>query len=184
MSESQWIKQGGTFSHKNACKEFGLKEEEIIDAMKAGKLQYRQNYAHGNPYFRVLRTEIEALAVELNGNKAVEDQKIKKGAEEAILQLVKNPDIVSAVAANEHSPFTVGFAAETQDVLGYARDKMQRKGLDMIIANDVSDQGIGFNSDENEVTVLWETGEQILERAGKSAIARQIMALIANATGN
>ena len=77
MSESQWVKQGGTFSHKNACKEFGLKEEEIIDAMKAGKLQYRQNYAHGNPYFRVLRTEVEALAVELRGRKAVEDQEIK-----------------------------------------------------------------------------------------------------------
>ncbi len=77
MSESQWTKQGGTFSHKNACKEFGLKEEEIIDAMKAGKLQYRQNYAHGNPYFRVLRTEVEALAIELHGNKAVEDQEVK-----------------------------------------------------------------------------------------------------------
>jgi hypothetical protein len=77
MSESQWVKQGGTFSHKNACKEFGLKEEEIIDAMKAGKLQYRQNYAHGNPYFRVIRTEIEALAAELHGKKAVENQKIK-----------------------------------------------------------------------------------------------------------
>jgi hypothetical protein len=43
MSESQWVMQGGTFSHKNACKEFGLNEEEIIDAMKAGKLQYRKN---------------------------------------------------------------------------------------------------------------------------------------------
>ena len=77
MSDSQWCKQGGTFSHKKACKEFGLKEEEIINAMKADKLQYRQNYAHGNPYFRVLRTEVEALALELRGSKAVEDQKIK-----------------------------------------------------------------------------------------------------------
>ena len=77
MSESLWVKQGGTFSHKNACKEFGLTEEEIIDAMKAGKLQYRQNYAHGNPYFRVLRIEVEALATELHGNKAVKQQEIK-----------------------------------------------------------------------------------------------------------
>ena len=77
MSESQWVKQGGTLSHKNACKEFGLTEEEILDAMKAGKLQYRQNYAHGNPYFRVLRTEVEALAIKLHGNKAVKDQEIK-----------------------------------------------------------------------------------------------------------
>lgn len=77
MSESHWIKQGGTLSHKNACKEFGLTEEEIIDAMKAGKLQYRKNYAHGNPYFRVLRIEVEALATELYGNKAVKEQEIK-----------------------------------------------------------------------------------------------------------
>jgi len=77
MSESQWVKQGGTLSHKNACKEFGLREEEIIDAMKAGKLQFRQNYAHGNPYFRVLRIEVEALATELHGNKEVKKQEIK-----------------------------------------------------------------------------------------------------------
>ncbi|MCX2973770.1 bifunctional phosphopantothenoylcysteine decarboxylase/phosphopantothenate--cysteine ligase CoaBC [Halieaceae bacterium IMCC8485] len=114
----------------------------------------------------------------------IEGQKIKKGAEEISLQLVKNPDIVNAVAAGESAPFTVGFAAETQNVLGYARDKMQRKGLNMIIANDVSDHGIGFNSNENEVTVLWETGEQALSRAGKPAIARQIMGLIAKATKN
>lgn len=77
MSDSEWTKQGGTFSHKNACKEFGLTEKEIIDAMKAGKLQYRQNYAHGNPYFRVLRKEVEILAKELHGNKAFEEQEIK-----------------------------------------------------------------------------------------------------------
>ena len=77
MTDSQWTKQGGTFSHKNACKEFGLTEDEIINALKAGKLQYRQNYAHGNPYFRVLRSEVEALAIELQGNKGVEKQKIK-----------------------------------------------------------------------------------------------------------
>ena len=77
MSDSQWTKRGGTFSHKNACKEFGLTEDEIIDAMKAGKLQYRQNYAHGNPYFRVLRKEVEALTKELHGNNAVKEQEIK-----------------------------------------------------------------------------------------------------------
>lgn len=108
-----------------------------------------------------------------------QQQKIKKGPEEMQLQLVKNPDIVAAVAASEFPVFTVGFAAETQNVLDYARGKMQRKGLDMIVANDVSDQGIGFNSDENEVTVLWQEGQQALERAGKGAIANQIVDLIA-----
>ena len=115
----------------------------------------------------------------------VQAQKIKKGdTDETTLQLVKNPDIVSAVAAGEHRPFTVGFAAETQDVLGYARSKMQRKGLDMIIANDVSDSGIGFNSEDNEVTVLWAEGEQALARANKSTIARQIVELIAGRCAN
>ena len=82
MTDSQWTKKGGTLSHKNACKEFGLTEDEIIDSMKTGKLQYRLNYAHGNPYYRVLRSEIEALALELHGNKRMEDQannhKLKK----------------------------------------------------------------------------------------------------------
>ena len=50
MTDSQWTQKGGTLSHKNACREFGLTEDEIIHAMRAGKLQYRRNYAHGNPY--------------------------------------------------------------------------------------------------------------------------------------
>ena len=62
MSESQWQKQGATLSHNNACKEFGLTEAEVIEAMKVGKLQYRINYAHGNPYFRLLRNEVGRTA--------------------------------------------------------------------------------------------------------------------------
>ena len=114
----------------------------------------------------------------------MEQHKIKKGPEQITLQLVRNPDIVAAVASSENPPFTVGFAAETNDVLSYARDKMRRKGLDMIIANDVSDQSIGFNSDDNEATVLWHGGEQTLARAGKGTIARQIMELIAGQTNS
>jgi len=109
----------------------------------------------------------------------IQEQKIKKGAEEMTLALVRNPDIVAAVAAANPGPFTVGFAAETNDVLDYARDKMARKGLDMIIANDVSNPSIGFNSEDNAATVLWPGGEQVLERAGKAAIARQIIAQVA-----
>ncbi len=110
---------------------------------------------------------------------ARQHQKIKKGPEQIELQLVRNPDIVATVAAAEHRPFTVGFAAETTDLLAYARDKMQRKGLDMIVANDVSDRSIGFNSDHNEATVLWEDGEQVLGRMGKANMARRIIQLIA-----
>jgi phosphopantothenoylcysteine decarboxylase / phosphopantothenate---cysteine ligase len=113
---------------------------------------------------------------------AIEHHKIKKGPQEISLQLVRNPDIVATIAGHKNKPFTVGFAAETNDVLSYARDKMQRKGLDMIVANDVSDQSIGFNSDDNEATVLWTSGERVLDRAGKSTIARQIVEMIAQLT--
>jgi phosphopantothenoylcysteine decarboxylase/phosphopantothenate--cysteine ligase len=109
----------------------------------------------------------------------IEKRKIKKGPEEISLQLVRNPDIVAAVAGSEHRPFTVGFAAETNDLLAHAREKMVRKGLDMIVANDVSDRSIGFNSDNNAATVLWADGEQELALAGKAVLARQIIELIA-----
>jgi len=105
--------------------------------------------------------------------------KIKKGAQELNLQLTRNPDIVATVAASEVRPFTVGFAAETRDVLSYARQKLERKGLDMIVANDVSDDSIGFNSDINEATVLWQGGEQTLQRTSKDGIAQHIVTLIA-----
>ena len=113
----------------------------------------------------------------------VQGQKIKKGPEEVTLSLVRNPDIVAAVAAHANRPFTVGFAAETNDVLAYARDKMERKGLDMIIANDVSDPTIGFNSNDNAVSVLWPGGEQALTLASKDAISRQVIALVGQRLG-
>jgi hypothetical protein len=77
VSESLWQKQGETTSHKNACKEFGLTEDEIFQGMKSGKLQYRENYAHGNPYFRLLRNEVKSLAQELRGAEQVEKQENK-----------------------------------------------------------------------------------------------------------
>lgn len=110
---------------------------------------------------------------------SIAQQKIKKGPDEITLQLVRNPDIVATIAASPARPFTVGFAAETTDVLAYARGKLTRKGLDLIIANDVSDPSIGFNSDLNEATALWSGGEQVLERTGKGNMARQIIRLIA-----
>ncbi len=105
--------------------------------------------------------------------------KIKKGDERSALALVRNPDIVATIANGDTAPFTVGFAAETREVATYARGKLARKGLDMIIANDVSTEGLGFASDDNEVTVFWEGGEQALPRASKQNLARQLIALIA-----
>ncbi|WP_299316595.1 bifunctional phosphopantothenoylcysteine decarboxylase/phosphopantothenate--cysteine ligase CoaBC [uncultured Halomonas sp.] len=90
------------------------------------------------------------------------EHKIKKveGEEELVLRLVKNPDIIAAVAAlpAERRPLVVGFAAETRDLATYARDKLVRKGLDMIVANDVSREGLGFGSDHNAALLLWRSG--------------------------
>jgi len=97
------------------------------------------------------------------------------------LQLVRNPDILATLATHAQRPWCVGFAAETDDVLGYASDKLTRKNLDLIIANDVSQPGIGFNSDDNAVTLIDRSlTPQSLPRASKHKLARQIIAFIAN----
>jgi len=114
--------------------------------------------------------------VENSHNQKIKKQHNSSGA--MTLTLVENPDIVAAVAKHSPKPFTVGFAAETQDVENYARQKIQRKGLDMIVANDVSRTDIGFNSDQNAVTVIWSEGQQPLELASKAQIARDLVTLI------
>lgn len=110
----------------------------------------------------------------------VATDKIKKQAADALtLELVKNPDIIASVAASGRAVFTVGFAAETQQVAQYARDKMQRKKLDMIVANDVSQPGIGFSSDDNAATVFWQNGEQVFPAMSKQQLAQNIIQRIA-----
>tara|TARA_R110002126_G_scaffold78132_10_gene194728 strand:+ start:1791 stop:2984 length:1194 start_codon:yes stop_codon:yes gene_type:complete len=109
---------------------------------------------------------------------AVADQKIKKSAEQMQLALVRNPDILAAVAQHAIRPFTVGFAAETNDVEQYARGKLHRKKLDMIAANDVSIQGLGFNADSNALQVFWQDGSQQLPATDKLTLARQLLTLI------
>ncbi len=102
------------------------------------------------------------------------DQKIKKSADTMSVELVRNPDIVATIAARADKPFTVGFAAETQDVLRYAQGKLQAKNLDMIVANDVSRTDIGFNSDDNAVTLLWKDGQEALEKMSKERLALEL----------
>jgi len=77
VPDALWRKPDETLSHKNACKEFGLTEEEVFKAMQAGKLQYRENVAHGNPYFRLLRSEVKSLVCELYGPNHLEAQAVK-----------------------------------------------------------------------------------------------------------
>ena len=108
-------------------------------------------------------------------------QKIKKSddSDTITLKLIKNPDIIAAVAAlSENRPFVVGFAAETQAVEQYAAKKLHRKNLDMICANDVATQGQGFNSEQNSLTVLWHGGQQQLPLADKYALSQKLAALI------
>ena len=107
----------------------------------------------------------------------VAEQKIKKtdDNDELTLKLVKNPDIIASVAElTEKRPFTVGFAAETQNVEQYAKDKLQRKNLDMICANDVSG-GQVFNADQNALHLFWRNGEKRLPLADKTKLAEALV---------
>jgi phosphopantothenoylcysteine decarboxylase/phosphopantothenate--cysteine ligase len=109
----------------------------------------------------------------------IAEQKIKKHGDTMQLELVKNPDIVASVAAGSVKPFVVGFAAETEKLVEHARAKLNNKQLDLVIANDVANQQIGFNSDDNAVTLVWPDGEQVLPQASKRQLARQLVAAIA-----
>jgi phosphopantothenoylcysteine decarboxylase/phosphopantothenate--cysteine ligase len=106
-------------------------------------------------------------------------QKISKKSSAMTLALQRNPDILAQVAALPRAPFTVGFAAETELLQDHARDKRIAKSVDMIAANLVGD-GLGFDVDENSLLVIWEGGERVLPRIGKSRLARQLIELIAD----
>jgi phosphopantothenoylcysteine decarboxylase/phosphopantothenate--cysteine ligase len=107
-------------------------------------------------------------------------QKIKKEAQdELVVQLVRNPDILAEVARwrEERSlPVVIGFAAETQDLIAHAQDKLRRKNLDMIVANDITAEGSGFGTDTNQVTLLGRNG--LMERLpllSKHEVAHRIL---------
>ena len=107
------------------------------------------------------------------------EHKVKKQDGELTLVLKPTTDILAAVAALPTPPFTVGFAAETRDLLTYARAKLTRKKLDMVAANLVGVPGTGFDADENALHVVWAGGDQLLERANKELLAQRLVALIA-----
>lgn len=106
-------------------------------------------------------------------------QKLKKSREALSLSLQPTPDILAQVAALAKAPFTVGFAAETEDLARHAQEKLRIKSLDMIAANDVSVPGLGFDSDENVLQVFWKGGGIEFPRAPKEQLARQLVDLIA-----
>lgn len=115
----------------------------------------------------------------------ISEQKIKKSADSMTVSMIKNPDIVADVAAlTDNRPFTVGFAAETENVEEHAKGKMQRKKLDMICANDVAASGQGFNADDNALTVFWQDqgdiSSQALGLSNKSVLAHSLLELVVN----
>jgi phosphopantothenoylcysteine decarboxylase/phosphopantothenate--cysteine ligase len=110
----------------------------------------------------------------------VAQQKIKKNDQQLVLTMVENPDIIASVSKLANKPYCVGFAAETTDVIEYAKKKLSRKHLDMICANDVSNSEIGFNSDCNQLTVINANGEsRTFDKESKSSLSRKLINLIA-----
>lgn len=105
----------------------------------------------------------------------IAEQKIKKSDERTTLTLERNPDIVASIAAEANAPFTVGFAAETEKLREHALGKMQRKGLQMIVANQVGGAEGGFNRDDNAALLLWDGGERDVPLCSKDALARIII---------
>ena len=110
----------------------------------------------------------------------VEVQKIKKSDEQMQLTLIKNPDIISEVAKLDRKPFVVGFAAETNDIVSNGKDKLTRKNLDMLFANNATET---FNSDSISVTALTRTSESELSAGNKNVVARNMLQLIATVLG-
>lgn len=106
-------------------------------------------------------------------------QKIKKDAEALALELAPTPDILAEVAALENRPFTVGFAAETENLRAHAAEKLSRKRLDMIAANLVGREGSGFEAEENEILLLTAQGEKPLGRGTKERLAARLIDEIA-----
>ena len=123
---------------------------------------------------------IMAAAVADYRVKEVSEQKIKKTSDEEItLTLTKNPDILKKLCDKKTSQIVIGFCAESENLIQNAREKIEKKGCDYLIANDISRKDIGFSSDYNEVTILTKSGCTInLERNTKERIAERIFEVI------
>ncbi|SNS60917.1 bifunctional phosphopantothenoylcysteine decarboxylase/phosphopantothenate--cysteine ligase CoaBC [Pseudomonas segetis] len=126
---------------------------------------------------------IAAAAVADYRPEVVAQHKLKKdptSGEGMLLQMVRNPDILATLATREDRPFSVGFAAETENLLEYASRKLKDKNLDLIVANDVANPSIGFNSEENAITIIDRQLQQSsFAQTSKGKIARQLVDFIA-----
>jgi phosphopantothenoylcysteine decarboxylase/phosphopantothenate--cysteine ligase len=108
------------------------------------------------------------------------EQKIKRGSEEMLVKLTHNPDILASLGALKTRQVMVGFAAETQDILQHAQQKLERKHLDLIVANDVSAPDSGFAVDTNQVTLIHRSGEaEPLPLLSKEDVADRVLDRVA-----
>ena len=123
---------------------------------------------------------IAAAAVADHRPAAYRDRKIKKNGADSALALERTPDILAEVARLPRRPFTVGFAAETEDLERNARAKLVAKSLDLIAANRVDGPGVGFAAQDNALDVYWAEGGTHLGHKPKSALAEELIALIAH----
>ena len=124
---------------------------------------------------------ISAAAVADFKPKKYEQKKIKKGSKvgQMKIELDKNFDILKTVTDKKLNLKTVGFAAETEDLINNAEKKLVEKNLDLIVANDVSDQSIGFDSDENEVTLITKLEKKAIKKTSKKNVSKKIVEFIA-----
>ena len=111
---------------------------------------------------------------------SIAENKIKSDSDVLTINFEKNPDIVSTVATANQSLFVVGFAAESTDVENYAKGKLKTKGLNAIIANDISRLDIGFNSDDNEVSWIDTDSSIAFSKRSKTQLSRDLIAQIAH----
>lgn len=134
-----------------------------------------EKYAQGADVF------IGAAAVADYRPEMMASQKIKKTSDDTlVITLVKNPDIIATIAQLPTRPLMIGFAAESERLIEHARAKLVRKNLDLVIANNISDVSIGFNSDDNAVTLVDHKGETPLAIQSKRVLARELVSRIAN----
>ncbi|MEC7269029.1 MAG: bifunctional phosphopantothenoylcysteine decarboxylase/phosphopantothenate--cysteine ligase CoaBC [Pseudomonadota bacterium] len=124
---------------------------------------------------------ISAAAVADFKPKKYEQKKIKKGSKvgQMKIELDKNFDILKTVTDKKLNLKTIGFAAETDDLINNAEKKLVEKNLDLIVANDVSDQSIGFDSDENEVTLITKLEKKVIKKTSKKNVSKKIVEFIA-----
>ena len=148
----------------------GVRRHNVVTAEEM--LQTTESLVTGKDIFIATAAVVDYRPVDYR------EHKIKKSGEELSMRLARTTDILGTVSHARPELFTVGFAAETRDVERYARDKMQRKNLDMVCANEVG-EGKAFDVDHNALTVYWPGGQHNLGAKNKRALADELVELIA-----